>query len=45
METVKLVSNVVHMTTGGFLAGAIVLNYLFDTNEFLIDVPDYFEFA
>ena len=45
MEELKLVCRVVHMISGGFLAGTTILNYFFYTNEFLVDDPDYFDFA
>ena len=45
MEKLKLVSNVVHITSCGFLTGTTILNYFFSTNEFLSEDPDYFDFA
>ena len=45
MEKLKLISRAMHMISCGFLAGTTILNYFFQTNEFLGEDPDYFDFA
>lgn len=45
MENVRMLTRVVHLTSTGFLSGSIVLNYLFDTNQFLADDATFIEFA
>ena len=42
MERVSLICRVIHFTSSGLLLGTITLNYLFNTNEFLDDDPNFF---
>ena len=42
MERLSLVCRVVHFASSGLLLGTITLNYLFKTNEFLDDDPNFF---
>ena len=45
MEKLKLLTRAFHGISCGFLVGTTILNYFFQTNEFLGEDPDYFDFA
>ena len=44
-SSIRLLNSVIHLTSTGFLTGAVILNYFFNTNEFLEDDPNYLQFA
>lgn len=44
-ENFKFVNQVVHLVSCGFLVGTTILNYFFDTYEFLIEDQNYLDFA
>ena len=45
MEKLKLITRAFHAISCGFLVGTTILNYFFQTNEFLGEDPNYFDFA
>lgn len=45
MENFKLVNQVLHLTSTGFLVGTVVLKYFFNTYEFLIEDRNFLDFA
>jgi len=45
MDNLKLVLRMVHLTSSGFLAGCVVLNYYYGINEFLAHDPNFSQFA
>jgi hypothetical protein len=42
MENLNLISRLVHLTSSGLLFGTILLNYLYSTNDFLEEDPNFF---
>ena len=45
MEKLHLVTRALHVMSCGFIVGTTFLNYFFQTNQFLADDPNYFDFA
>jgi len=45
MDNLEFANRIVHLTSAGFMAGTIVLNYFYATNDFLAEDPFYLTLA